>query len=67
MINTQLVLRDNNITDVPAEVSKCSNLKTLHLQFNQINVVPPELGMNKYNRALIKILFLFSKTNSVYR
>ena len=61
----QLVLRDNNITDVPAEVSKCSNLKTLHLQFNQINVVPPELGTYVIVVCII-LKCCFSTANSVY-
>ena len=40
----QLILRDNDIADVPSTLDACVKLKTLHLQGNQINVVPPELG-----------------------
>ena len=41
---TQLVLRDNDITVVPKEIYGCTKLKTLHLQVNQLNVLPPELS-----------------------
>ena len=40
----QLVLRDNDISEVPKTIYRCAKLKTLHLQVNQINVLPPELS-----------------------
>ena len=40
----QLVLRDNDIVEIPKEIYKCQKLKTLHLQVNQINVLPPEIS-----------------------
>ena len=41
---SQLVLRDNQIKEVPPEIAYCSNLQQFHLQVNQINVLPVELG-----------------------
>ena len=41
---SQLVLRDNDISEVPKELHACAKLVTLHLQSNQINVLPPELS-----------------------
>ena len=44
---SQLVLRDNQIKEVPPEIAYCSNLQQFHLQVNQINVLPVELGEKK--------------------
>ena len=44
------MLRDNDISEVPKTIYRCAKLKTLHLQVNQINVLPPELSM--YTRSL---------------
>ena len=44
----QLVLRDNDIVEVPREIYKCQKLKTLFLQVNQINILPPELCKYHY-------------------
>lgn len=43
-IIVQLILRDNDIADVPATIHGCVKLSTLQLQGNQINVIPPEMG-----------------------
>ena len=48
----QLVLRDNDISEVPKTIYRCAKLKTLHLQVNQINVLPPELSMYSYSLSL---------------
>ena len=40
----QLIIRDNDIVDVPTTIHACTKLKTLQLQGNQINILPPELG-----------------------
>ena len=45
----QLILRDNDIDSIPLSVDACEKLKTLHLQGNQINVVPPDFGKYTYN------------------
>ena len=42
-VSFQLVLRDNDIVEVPKDIYKCQKLNTLYLQVNQINVLPPEL------------------------
>ena len=38
------MLRDNQIKEVPPELAYCSDLQQLHLQMNQINVLPVEFG-----------------------
>ncbi len=45
----QLVLRDNDIQTIPKELYKCTRLVTLHLQVNQINVLPPEISKSQLN------------------
>ena len=43
----QLVLRDNDIVALPAEIGELNRLKELHIQGNRITVLPPEFGMNQ--------------------
>jgi len=40
----QLVLRDNDLIELPPETGELSSLKELHLQNNRLQVLPPELG-----------------------
>lgn len=48
LLIAQLVLRDNDIDTVPKGLYKCTRLRTLHLQVNQINVLPPEISKSLY-------------------
>ena len=40
----QLVLRHNRLRFIPKEFARLPNLKELHIQQNQINVLPPAIG-----------------------
>ena len=50
----QLVLRDNDIVEVPADIYKCQRLRTFHLQVNQINVLPPEISKLTFSTFMKK-------------
>jgi hypothetical protein len=39
-----LVLRENDIIDLPKQLGACQKLKELHIQGNRLQVIPPELG-----------------------
>lgn len=41
----QLVLRDNDIVELPKEIGELARLRELHIQGNRLSVLPPELGM----------------------
>ena len=45
LILLQLVLRDNDLTELPKELGNLTRLKELHLQNNRLTALPPELGM----------------------
>ena len=58
LLTIQLVLRDNDIETVPKGIYKCTRLKTLHLQVNQINVLPPEISKPRFiNLHFVHIKF----------
>ncbi len=40
----QLVLRHNRLRHLPKEFARLPQLKELHIQQNQINVLPPAFG-----------------------
>jgi len=40
----QLVLRHNRLRYIPKELARLVQLKELHIQQNQINVLPPAFG-----------------------
>jgi hypothetical protein len=40
----QLVLRHNRLRHIPKELARLVQLKELHIQQNQINVLPPAFG-----------------------
>ena len=41
----QLVLRDNDLIELPKALGNLARLKELHLQNNRLTALPPELGM----------------------
>lgn len=40
----QLVLRDNDLIMLPAELGMLTKLRELHIQGNRLTILPPELG-----------------------
>ena len=44
--NSQLVLRDNDLIELPKEIGELTRLRELHIQGNRLTVLPPEIGMN---------------------
>lgn len=42
--NLQLVLRENDLIDLPSELGELSRLRELHVQGNRLTILPPELG-----------------------
>lgn len=40
----QLVLRENDLIDIPKEIGYLPRLRELHIQANRLTVLPPELG-----------------------
>ena len=40
----QLVLRDNDLVELPKALGNLTRLKELHLQNNRLTALPPELG-----------------------
>jgi Leucine-rich repeat (LRR) protein len=45
----QLVLRENDLVELPKEVGDLSRLRELHIQGNRLTVLPPEIGKNPYD------------------
>jgi Leucine-rich repeat (LRR) protein len=43
----QLVLRENDLIDIPKEIGELQRLRELHLQGNRLTMLPPELGKLK--------------------
>ena len=41
----QLVLRDNDLVELPKALGNLTRLKELHIQNNRLMVLPPELGV----------------------
>ena len=41
----QLVLRDNDLTELPKTMGNLARLRELHLQNNRLTVLPPEMGI----------------------
>lgn len=39
-----MVLRENDLIDLPKEIGELSRLRELHLQGNRLTILPPELG-----------------------
>jgi Leucine-rich repeat (LRR) protein len=44
----QLVLRENDLVELPKEVGDLSRLRELHIQGNRLTVLPPEIGKYPY-------------------
>jgi Leucine-rich repeat (LRR) protein len=40
----QLVLRENDLIEIPKELGNLSRLRELHIQANRLTVLPPEIG-----------------------
>lgn len=40
----QLVLRENDLVELPKEVGDLARLRELHIQGNRLTVLPPEIG-----------------------
>lgn len=40
----QLVLRENDILELPKELGELTRLRELHVQGNRLTILPPELG-----------------------
>jgi Leucine-rich repeat (LRR) protein len=40
----QLVLRENDLVELPKEVGDLTRLRELHIQGNRLTVLPPEIG-----------------------
>lgn len=40
----QLVLRENDLIDIPKEIGELSRLRELHIQGNRLTLLPPEIG-----------------------
>jgi Leucine-rich repeat (LRR) protein len=45
IIFSQLVLRDNDLVDLPKEVGDLPRLREVHIQGNRLSVLPPEIGL----------------------
>jgi len=45
----QLVLRENDLVELPKEVGDLARLRELHIQGNRLTVLPPEIG--EYSRV----------------
>lgn len=41
----QLVLRDNDLIELPKEIGDLARLRELHIQGNRLTVLPPEIGL----------------------
>ena len=44
----QLVLRENDLIELPKELAELTRLRELHVQGNRLTFLPPELGMLTY-------------------
>lgn len=40
----QLVLRENDLIELPKEIGELTRLRELHIQGNRLTVLPPEIG-----------------------
>lgn len=64
----QLVLRDNDLVELPPELGELADLNELHLQNNRLTALPPSLGMYyvifKTRASQLKACFLFSTLES---
>ena len=40
----KLVLRENDLLDLPKEIGELPRLRELHIQGNRLTVLPPEIG-----------------------
>lgn len=52
--NLQLVLRENDLIELPKEIGELTRLRELHIQANRLTVLPPEIG----NRISVNILIV---------
>ncbi|KAF6206915.1 hypothetical protein GE061_018151 [Apolygus lucorum] len=39
-----LVLRDNDLIEIPKEIGELTRLRELHIQANRLTLLPPEIG-----------------------
>lgn len=59
----QLVLRENDLIELPKQIGDLARLRELHIQGNRLTVLPPELGTlntvsSILNRALLVLKIL---------
>lgn len=40
----QLVLRENDLIELPKEIGELTRLRELHVQGNRLTILPPEIG-----------------------
>lgn len=45
-----MVLRENDIIELPKEVGELPRLRELHLQGNRLTILPPEIGSLDYTQ-----------------
>lgn len=44
IVTFQLVLRENDLIELPKEIGELARLRELHIQGNRLTVLPPEIG-----------------------
>jgi Leucine-rich repeat (LRR) protein len=50
-----LVLRDNNLIELPEEIENLKQLKELHIQSNRIQLLPKTIGLQLNYRIRIQL------------
>ena len=59
----QLVLRENDLIELPKQIGDLARLRELHIQGNRLTVLPPELGKpNTVSITLNKAFVSFEDT-----
>ena len=66
----QLVLRENDLVEVPKEIGELARLRELHIQGNRLTVLPPEIGEFSHDTnlflKLFKIDFIISRLQNYF-
>lgn len=47
-LELQLVLRENDLIELPKEIGELTRLRELHIQGNRLTVLPPEIGTSRF-------------------